>query len=258
MNDLREILRRHRIARRLTQAKLGKAIKVSGSLIAAIEQGRIIPQPDTALRLDEFFGTEDEIQQAAVEARKDARPPWLRPWTEHEERATLLRWWEPLLLPGLLQTEDYTRNLLRGGWLSDEVIDRTVDVRRDRRAVTVDRPQPPRISAIIGEFALTCGEPEVRREQLKHLLDLSQRPTVQVLVVPTSAGLHAGLQGAFVLATLPAGRRAGYVDDQLQGRVVTDSGDLDQLEVSWEIVSGLALPVHASRDLIQKAINDHD
>ncbi|MFC6019012.1 Scr1 family TA system antitoxin-like transcriptional regulator [Plantactinospora solaniradicis] len=93
---------------------------------------------------------------------------------------------------------------------------------------------------------------------MKHLLDLSHRAKVQVVVVPRSAGLHAGLNGAFVLATLPTSRRAGYVDDQLQGRVVTDGGDLDRLEVSWEIVSGLALPVQPSRDLLQKAINDHD
>ncbi|MDW5328608.1 DUF5753 domain-containing protein [Plantactinospora sp. KLBMP9567] len=118
--------------------------------------------------------------------------------------------------------------------------------------------EPPTLSAIIGEFALTFGPPEVRRKQLQHLLELSQRSKVQVLVVPRSAGLHSGLQGAFVLATLPASRRAGYVDDQLQGRVVTDGGDLDQLEVSWEIVSGLALPVQPSRDLLQRAITDHD
>ncbi|MEO3927359.1 helix-turn-helix transcriptional regulator [Micromonosporaceae bacterium B7E4] len=258
MNELREVLRRHRVGRRMTQAQLGAAIKVSASLIAAIEQGRLIPQPETAVRLDQFFDSEGEIQRAAVLARDDARPPWLRPWTEHEERATLLRWWEPLLLPGLLQTEEYARAVLQGGWLSDEVVDRTVQVRRDRQAATVDRPKPPTLSAIIGEFALTFGPPEVRREQLQHLLDMSQRPKVQVLVVPRSAGLHAGRQGAFVLATLPAGRRAGYVDDQLQGRVVTDGGDLDQLEVSWEIVSGLALPVQPSRDLLQRAITDHD
>ncbi|MFY1688801.1 DUF5753 domain-containing protein [Plantactinospora sp. WMMB782] len=175
-----------------------------------------------------------------------------------EERATLLRWWEPMLGPGLLQTEGYARAVLQGGWLSDEVVDRALQVRRERRAATVDRPKPPTFSAIINEFALTFGPPELRREQLEHLLELSQRPKIQILVVPRSAGLHAGRQGAFVLATLPAGRRAGYVDDQLRGRVVTDGGDLDQLEISWEIVSGLALPVQPSRDLLRRAVDDHE
>lgn len=170
----------------------------------------------------------------------------------------MLRWWEPLLLPGLLQTEQYARAVLRGGWLPDDVVERAIQVRRDRQATTIDRPSPPRISAVIGEFALMSGPPEVRREQVKHLLNLSERAEVRVQVVPRSAGLHAGLQGAFVLATLPGSRRAGYVDDQLRGRVVTDAGDLDQLDLSWEIVSGLALPVQPSRDLLQGVINDHD
>ncbi|MEE6261298.1 helix-turn-helix domain-containing protein [Plantactinospora sonchi] len=242
----------------LTQDQAGAAIRVSGSLIAAIENGRLVPQPDTAAQLDELFGTGDEVQRAAEEAREDARPPWLRPWTEHEQRAVLLRTFEPMLIPGLLQTEAYARAVLAGGRLSPAEVDRTVQVRRERQAATVDRDDPPMLSAVIGEFALASGPPEVMRDQLKHLLDMSQRPKVQVLVVPRSAGLHAGLAGAFVLATLPGRGRAGYVDDQLRGRLVTDGGDLDRLEVSWEIVTGLALPVNLSRDLIAKAINDHD
>jgi len=258
VSDLRDILRKHRAQKKLTQEQTAAAIKVSASLIAGFETGRLIPQPDTAKALDEFFGSGDEIQRAAEEAREDARPPWLRPWTEHEERATLLRWWEPLLMPGLLQTEEYTRAVLHGAWLPDNVVDRTIQVRRDRQATTINRATPPTLSAIISELALMCIPSEVRREQLKHLLEFSHRPKVQVLVVPRTAGLHAGLQGAFVLATLPGSRRSGYVDDQLRGRVVTDGADLDQLEVTWEIVSGLALPVQPSRDLIAKAINDHD
>ncbi|MFC6018614.1 Scr1 family TA system antitoxin-like transcriptional regulator [Plantactinospora solaniradicis] len=258
MNQLREILRAQRGKRRLTQEQAGAAINVSGSLIAAFENGRAIPQPETAAQLDSLFGTGEEVQQAADEAREDARPSWLRPWTEHEQRATLLRWWEPLLMPGLLQLEEYARAVLQGGWLEDEVVERTVQVRHDRQAATVNRPKPPTLSAIISEFALMCAPPQVRREQLEHLLELSRRPKVQVLVVPRSAGLHAGLQGAFVLATLPGRGRAGYVDDQLRGRVVTDGSDLDQLEVSWEIVTGLALPVQASRDLIAKVVNDSE
>lgn len=258
MSKLRKILKAQRAKHRMTQARAGAAINVSASLIAAIENGRSIPQPDTAAQLDAFFGTGDEIQKAAKEARDDARPMWLRPWADQEARATLLRAWQPLIIPGLLQVESYTRTMLQGGWLADDAIGRTLQVRQDRRAATIDRPEPPTLSAIISEFALMCAPPDVGRDQMKHLLEISYRPKVQLLVVPRSAGLHMGLQGAFVLATLPGNNRSGYVDDQLRGRVVTEADDLDQLEVSWEIVSGLALPVQPSRDLIQKAINDHD
>ncbi|MGI5213000.1 helix-turn-helix domain-containing protein [Plantactinospora sp. CA-290183] len=257
MSDLRELLRKQRGAKKLTQEQAGAAINVSGSLIAAFECGRAIPQPDTAERLDELFGTGDEFQRAAEVAREDAQAPWLRPWTENERRSLLLRTFQPNLIPGLLQTEAYTRAVLRGGRLPDDAVERTTQVRKDRQAATLDRPDPPMLTAIVGEAALRCGPPEIVKEQLDHLVDVGHRPRVQILVVPHSAGLHIGLSGPFVLATLPGGVWASYLDNQLRGQVVTDPDDLGQLEFAWEVVSGLALPVDQSRDLILKAVEEH-
>ncbi|MEO3927077.1 helix-turn-helix transcriptional regulator [Micromonosporaceae bacterium B7E4] len=258
MNDLREILRAQRTRAKRTRDQVGAAVGLSGASIAAFEQGRMIPQPDTAERLDEHFKTGDQIQRATREAREDARPTWLRPWTEHEQRATMLRCFEHSLIPGLLQTEAYTRALLASGRLPEEAIDRTTQVRRERQAATIDRPSPPMLSAVICEVALSYGPVDVVKGQLEHLIEVSRRPQVQILVVPRAAGLHPGLQGAFVLATLPARGRAVYLDDQLRGRSVTDGADVDELERSWEIVRGLALPVSLSQDLIMKAVNNHD
>lgn len=255
MSQLRKILRAQRAQRGMTQAKAGAAINVSGSLIAAIENGRLIPQPSTAAQLDEVFGTGDEIQRAADAARDDAQPPWLRPWTEQEAKATLLRTWEPHLIPGLLQMEAYTHAVLQGSRLPKRAVETTAQVRKERQAATLGRTEPPMISAIIGEAALRCGPPDVLKEQLVHILELSQLPHVQVLVVPWSAGLHAGLSGAFVIGNLPHRHRVAYADDQIRGHVVTDGQDLDRLELAWEIVTGLALPVHLSRDLIMKAVD---
>lgn len=255
MSQLRKLLRAERAKRGMTQAKAGAAINVSGSLIAAIENGRLIPQPSTATQLDALFGTGDEIQRAADAARDDAQPPWLRPWTDQEAKATLLRTWEPNLIPGLLQTEAYTHAVLQGSRLPKRAVETTAQVRKERQAATLGRAEPPMISAIIGEAALRCGPPDVLKEQLVHILELSKLPHVQVLVVPSSAGLHAGLSGAFVIANLPHRHRIAYADDQLRGHVVTDGHDLDRLELAWEIVSGLALPVHLSRDLIMKAVD---
>ncbi|MDG4788255.1 helix-turn-helix transcriptional regulator [Micromonospora sp. WMMD1102] len=258
MNDLREILRTQRTRAKRTRDQVGAAVGLSGASIAAFEQGRMIPQPDTAERLDAHFKTGDQIQRATTEARNDARPIWLRPWTEQEQRATMLRCFEHSLIPGLLQTEAYTRALLASGRLPEDVIERTTQVRRERQAATINRPNPPMLSALICEVALSYGPADVMKEQLEHLVELSRRPQVQILVVPRAAGLHPGLQGAFVLATLPARGRAVYLDDQLRGRSVTDGADVDELERSWEIVRGLALPVSLSQDLIMKVVNNHD
>ncbi|MFY1689393.1 DUF5753 domain-containing protein [Plantactinospora sp. WMMB782] len=181
----------------------------------------------------------------------------MRPWRENEKRAVLLRTFQPNLIPGLLQTEAYTRAVLRGARLPDEAVEWTVQDRRARRAATVDRPDPPMLTAILGEFALRCGPPDVLREQLEHLLGATAHSRVQVRVVPLAAGLHIGLSGPFVLATLAGGGRVGYLDSQLRGEVATDPEDLTKLELAWDVVTGLALPVDQSRDLIGKAVEEH-
>lgn len=114
------------------------------------------------------------------------------------------------------------------------------------------------LSAVICEVALTYGPSDVMKGQLGHLIEVSSRPQVQILIVPRVAGLHPGLTGAFMFATLPARGRAVYLDDQLRGRSVTEGADVDELERSWETIRGLALPVSLSQDLIMKAVNDHD
>ncbi|GAA3737203.1 helix-turn-helix transcriptional regulator [Plantactinospora mayteni] len=257
MSDLRALLKRLRAEKKLTQQQVGRAINVSTSLYAGFESGRLVPRPETAEQLDGFFGTGDEIQRASDAAREDALAVWMRPWRENEKRAVLLRTFQPNLIPGLLQTEGYSRAVLHGGRLPDEAIARTVQDRRDRQAATVDRPDPPMLTGILGEFALHCGPPDVLKEQLEHLVSASYRHRVQVRVVPRSAGLHIGLSGPFVLATLAGGARVGYLDSQLRGEVATDPEDLRKLELAWDIVTGLALPVDQSRDLIVKAVEEH-
>src|SRR5690606_8833061 len=97
--DLPGWLRQLRIDRKLSQAQLAKRLNVSKSYVSQIESGKLIPQDDTAKALDLVYGTGDEIQKAAKDARED-RQPWLRSWFDQEQRAVLLRTWEPMLVPG--------------------------------------------------------------------------------------------------------------------------------------------------------------
>ncbi|MFV2018934.1 helix-turn-helix domain-containing protein [Micromonospora sp. LOL_023] len=255
MSELTVEIRRLRIAGGMNQSKLAAALRVSKSLVAGFESGRHIPQADTATNLDRVFGTDDKIQKLSAEARED-RYPWMRPWVEHERRALLLRSFEPLVIPGLLQTEGYMRALLATSTMNDGWIDDLVRTRLERQAATLGRENPVVISAIISEFALGRGPREVMKDQLGHLVDLGHRPSVKVRVLPDEAGLHLGLSGAFVIASLPDGRRCGYLDNQLKGTVVSGHGEVAELELAWESVDGLALPVVQSRDLMLRMIDE--
>jgi transcriptional regulator with XRE-family HTH domain len=252
VSDLREILKKHRADKGLTQDQTGASIQVSGSLIAAIEAGRLIPQPDTATRLDELFGTGDEIQRAAAEARDDARAPWLRPWTDHEARATMLRWFELDVIPGLLQTADYARRLLTDvGPVVD--VEAALAVRMARQDAIIRAETPARLVAVVDEHALRrqVGSPEMMAEQLRAVLRACERPNISVHVVPAHSGAYAGLNGPFVLGTVN-GRVLGFLDSHLGGQVIDQADPIRVLEEAWEGVRSYALPIAESRELISK------
>lgn len=239
----------------MSQEALAARLNVSKSLVTSFETGRLIPQDDTAKSIDNIFGTGDEIQDSAKTERED-RHPWMRPWVEHERRALLLRTWQPLLIPGLLQCESYMRAVFAGVHRNTGRIDELVAARLERQAATLDRANPVAFSAVIGEVAFRQAPREIMKEQLEHLVDLGHRPNVRIRMLRDGLGLHAGLGGAFVLATLTDGRHVGYLDNLLAGDVVTAHGDLADTELAWEAVDGLALPVDQSRDMMLRLIDE--
>lgn len=257
MQDLRKLVKQRRSERSLTQGQLAKLVRVSTSLITSIENGRLVPQPDTAERLDQALGGDGEVVKAADAAREDAAAPWLRPWAVHEEQATMIRTWEPTLVPGLLQTEAYARAVLKAGPYTPAQVDEMTAKRLSRQAATLRRETPVTLSAIMGEPALRYGDPILLRGQLDHLLKFGEATGASIRIVPFAAGIHAGLAGAFAMATLAGKRPVGYLDDQLRGRVVADGDDVTALEWTWEALSARALPVGHTRDLILRTIDEY-
>nr|MDT0662010.1 Scr1 family TA system antitoxin-like transcriptional regulator [Micromonospora sp. DSM 115978] len=256
MNDLPSELRRLRLARRWNQQQLAKAVGVSKSLITSFETARLIPLEQTAKALDLALGSGDQIQKLSAEMRGDRRP-WLRSWRDHERRAVLLRSWEPLLIPGLLQREPYMRQMFAAIPANAGRIDELVKTRLARQAAVFERKPPATIACIVAEFALNRGPREIMKDQLAFLADVGQRFPVTVRVVPDNVGgLHAGLGGPLALATMADGRHIFYLDDQLRGRLATTPSDVSELELSLESINGLALSIEQSRDLILELLNE--
>jgi transcriptional regulator with XRE-family HTH domain len=262
MNDYQDLparLRNLRAGRKLTQDKLAAALRVSKSLIQQFESGKLIPQDDTAADLDEFFGTGTEIRKLAKEGRED-RQPWLRSWVEQERRALLLRVWEPMVVPGLLQCEAYMREMFAKTPRNAGRVDDLVANRLQRQADTIHRDNDPiALSAIIGEVALRRGPKETLKKQLGHLVDVGHQPHVKIRLIPAEdEGLHAGLNGPFIIADMTDGRRVGQMDNQLTGQPVMSPGDLGLLELTWAEIDALALPIVQTRDAMLRMINDRD
>ena len=113
-------LRYHRERAGLSQTDLAALVNVSHDVISKIETGDRPPAKDFPERLDAVpeLDTRDGLARMWGNLSKGLRnraiPGWFRPWADIEAEAAILRTYQPLLVPGLLQTEDYARALLRG------------------------------------------------------------------------------------------------------------------------------------------------
>lgn len=256
MSDLATTLKSLRAQRGVTQEQVASAIQVSKSLITSFESDRLIPQPDTAERLDQHFDSGNRIRKLAAEARIQAnRQPatWFRTWVEQEARAIALKTYQPLVVPGLLQTEAYARMVLSCGSIQPAEVDRKLQVRLDRQRI-LERESPPRINAIVDELVLRRGDRTILLDQLQHLEESAHRPHVTIRVVPLDAPAHLGWGGPIDVASFADGPDVWILDNHIDGTVITDPDKVTTLLAAWDDVCAVALNARQSLELIRDVI----
>jgi transcriptional regulator with XRE-family HTH domain len=247
-------LKRRRVAANMTQAALGQRTFCSDSQISNIEQGKATPGEKFLSLVDDALETGGFFRNLWEEVVKDyASPVWLREWLEYEREALALRGYEPAFVPGLMQTEAYARALFMMGGVSPSQLEDKVSERMSRQTI-LDRESPPEMFLVLDEMVLrrVCGSPDVMRVQTEHLLTLMERPNVHLGVMPVEYGLYPGLQGGFVIADLPSGGRAGYIDNQLDAEIVEKQIDVARLSLRWDGLTSEALPSRQTLDVLRE------
>lgn len=206
-------LRRLRESKRISLEEAGGVIRASHSKVSRMETGRVGFKDRDIMDLLAFYGVTDEKECEALRslaARANAQgwwhdysdvlPTWFEAYIGLEEAASQVRAYEVQFVPGLLQTGDYARAVSLLGFpnASDREIDRRVGLRLARQMI-LTRPEPPNIWAVLDEAVLRrpIGGAEVMRAQIRHLIELTQRPNVTVQVIPFNAGGHAAAGGPF-------------------------------------------------------------
>jgi transcriptional regulator with XRE-family HTH domain len=243
-----------RTAAGLSQEALATQINYSPSLIGMIESGRRAPTLDVAGRLDQALKTTGTLARLQKHARTMPLPSWFRPYADAESTATMLRSWQPMVVDGLLQSEEYARAVLATKPnTTTDVVDEMVAARMDRQLI-LDQDKPPILWIVADEAVLhrLVGSPRIMHEQLMHVAGLAERPNVNVEIVPASAGAHIGLLGAFAVAEAGDKARVGYLETVTNGVVAEDEPTLRELMLAFDTLRGEALPRGASRDLILK------
>jgi hypothetical protein len=188
-------------------------------------------------------------------------PAWFRPWAEIEVAATQLRLFEPAVVPGLLQTEDYARVILaEQPAVQEDELEAMVTARLDRQRVLARDGGPPLIWAVIDEAVLNraVGGPKVMHEQLLHLARMCDQPGVTIEVVPLTTGAHCGLAGAFAIADVEGAGEIAYLDTVTDGYIDEGAPVVTRVALTFNTLRSEALPRRASRDMIMKRAEDYD
>ncbi|MDH2427063.1 helix-turn-helix transcriptional regulator [Sphaerisporangium sp. TRM90804] len=243
-------LRHYRQTAGLTQAQLAQKIHFSESLISGIETGQLPASPEFAQTCDSALTTGGALQRLLDWRRGQVFPAWFGKWHDKEQVATTLRAYEPILVPGLLQTPEYAFEVLYG----DET---AVQARVQRQQVFArTAPPPPLLRCVIDEAVLhrLIGTPEIMRKQLEHLASIIA-PRVSVQVVPLG-GIRAGLEAGFIIATLEGGSEVAYLDTAVRGLVTTDQDDITAAVAKFEAIRIEALPLRMSVDLIKRTAEE--
>ena len=250
-------LRFARLAAGLSQEQLGRRLGFSGDLVGKIETGERKPKPELVAACDEAFPAANGLFGRIYDLarRSSGVPAWFQEWYEAEREAVSVSWWEPMLVPGLVQTADYARALFQA-WRSadtDDELDQLIDARMARQLI-LDRPKPPMLWIVIDEAVLhrCIGSPEITRDQLLRLADLAQRPKVTIQVVPREVGAHVGLLGAFAIATFDHATAIVYLESPDQGQTTDKHATVAAISLTFDTLRAEALPRGASRDLILK------
>ncbi|WP_433377449.1 helix-turn-helix domain-containing protein [Streptosporangium sp. CA-115845] len=239
----------------LSQERLANHLGVSTSLIGHIETGNRNPSLDLAARCDEFFKTDDQFTHLCRNITAPTGPRWFLRWSEEiEPRARVMRSWDPLLVPGLLQTENYARAVFRGGLAtSEQEIEDQVSA-RIRRQLILKKESPPVLWALIDEWVLRrpIGGRDVMYEQLDHLAAVAGWQNVKVQLVPHDTFCIAGLMSGFVLAELPDAPTAVSIESSGAGEVSAEHNLVTTVWDRYDRLRAEALRPSQSLEMIKE------
>lgn len=253
------MLRYYRERAGLTRQELARHISKSVSLIQAIELGQRAATADVTADLERVLAADGALLRLRDEMGDGLSyqvfPAWFQDWALKEAEALTLRWFEPLVVPGLLQTEDYARAIFRTRFrITAGQIDEQVAARMKRQEILA-REDPPALWVILDEWVLRrpVGGRHVMQEQVSRLIAAVQQPHIMIEVIPAETGAHEGVAGAFAIADFADVPSVGYQEGAVGGQPVEEREDVASLELTWAMLRAETLPRAASLALLEEA-----
>jgi transcriptional regulator with XRE-family HTH domain len=266
-------LRRLREAARLTCEEVAEHLECSASKISRVETGRVSVSPRDVRDMLELYGVPAEQREGLVQLARDSRQkgwwhaysdtmqPQMATYIGLESAASEIRIYEVSLIPGLLQTEDYARAVIRAGMVNSpaEDIERRVALLMARQPAVV-REDPPKIWAVLDEAALRrrVGGAGVMRLQLEHLLEQAALPNVVVQVIPFGGGAHPAMGRPFIILVFPerVDTDVVYLEDLTSALYLEDVAEVDRYNVFFNHLRATALSFDDSAAMITSVLKE--
>ncbi len=262
--ELLKIRKAAKLSREAVTAKTG----VNDVTLYRIETGRSRPQRRTLLALLDLYEVAEPKRSELVETSRGAEyPGWLRQYRSElpevytsfisfEAEARSECDYESLFIPGLIQTEEYARAVVKGvlAWAKPEQVERYVSARMERQAL-LSKEEPLRLWAIFDEAAIRrlVGGRKVMRNQLRHLFEASEQPHITVQVIPFDKGAHPGMSGSFIRLEFPnPDPELVYVETMAGDLFLEEDADIRRYTTAFEYLRALALSPDESAKLINE------
>jgi transcriptional regulator with XRE-family HTH domain len=269
-------VRRRRLAARLRELRenanltideVGDRLECSASKISRIETGHVGVTPRDVRDMLEVYGVEENEREALVQLAREARKKgWWHAYNEVftgafvglESDASFLHTHQALLVPGLLQTEAYTRAVIRAirPDIGEADVELRVRARLNRQKLITEETNPPEYWVVLDEAAVSrqVGGPEVMRDQLKKLVEVASLPHVTLQVVPFSAGGHAGMDTPFLILGFPeqADPDVVYVEYSTSGVYLEQPDDVHRYTLMFDHLRAAALKPDDTLDLVDR------
>ncbi|MFC8176059.1 helix-turn-helix domain-containing protein [Streptomyces sp. NPDC057325] len=248
-----EELHRLRTARKLSLRQLGERVGWDWSLFGKMEKGETLGSPDVVQGLDTFYETPGlllALWELAAGDKSQFKERYRRYMTLEAEAVSLWHF-AVSVLPGLLQTAGYARELLAAGGYKGKELEQQVEARMSRKVLLEGEDAPP-FRTILAEAALRTPvrDGQEWRAQLEYLREMSERQNITVHVLPQSAGVH-GLVGTEAwFLRLANGRPVAYTENAHSGELIEESTMIERMQRAYDVVRDMALSPAESRKFI--------
>ena len=254
-------LRKLREEQGLTLQEVADRLDWSRATVSRLETSQTRPKPGDIADILDLYGVPSPDRDALITlARQAGQRGW---WTAYgdaftgnyvmlEDQAPAIKAFDGKVIPGLLQTPDYARTLIRRVRLvEDDDLDRLVAARMTRKSI-LSREDPPRLHYVIGEgaFLQVIGDEDLMLKQISQVWSFARDPNVTVQVLPFSVGEPYGLEGAFTLFEFPEdeGLDVGHAENLLGEWYAESADQIARIRVAFKAVSEAAMPPDESEE----------